>query len=245
MLSPADIDEIRSQCFADDIELPAGAETWSENEVRRFFEGGGESAPATALYAVSDLHWDYEKNRAWVDMMPFGVHHSDAIILAGDISHDPALIEGCLRRFKAVFGEVRARSRWGLHMCARSCACGWASTYATQVLFVPGNHELWIKRGDANCEGKPPFVDSVEKLDWILHMCESRYRNRPSPTRRPLLCTQWRQPPTRCDTLGVRTQPTKIGGAVWVVPLLSWYESNLDGKATDASMEARAAGDIA
>jgi 3',5'-cyclic AMP phosphodiesterase CpdA len=68
------------------------------------------------------------------------------------------------------------------------------------VIFVPGNHDLWI-RPDVGAE----FRTSIEKLEWCL---------------------------AACNRLGVRTDPTRIegtGGAVWVVPLFSWYHHLFDG----------------
>ena len=41
-----------------------------------------------------------------------------------------------------------------------------------------------------------------------------------------------------CDTLDVRTTPTKLADTVWVVPLLGWYSSNLDGQEDPESLRA-------
>ncbi|KAL1527515.1 hypothetical protein AB1Y20_008905 [Prymnesium parvum] len=137
----------------------------------------------TRLYAVSDLHWDHPENRAWLEKLQPLAHADDAIILAGDISHRPSVIEECLRGFKARFAHV---------------------------FFCPGNHELWVKRDDAHVAAAGRFETSLDKLRWLLDLCAS---------------------------LGVHTQPLKLAGGVWVVPLLSWYQSNLDGLATAQSLK--------
>ena len=112
------VQDVQADCLADDIEIEAAMVDWSDGELREFFETGGVTRPAGAvsenssssatvrLYAISDLHWDYQKNRTWLDALPSGAHRSDAIILAGDITHVCADLESCLRRFKAIFGEV-------------------------------------------------------------------------------------------------------------------------------------------
>ena len=111
------VQDVQADCLADDIEIEAAMVDWSDGELREFFETGGATRPVAAnensgssatvrLYAISDLHWDYQKNRTWLDALPAGAHRSDAIILAGDITHVCADLESCLRRFKAIFGEV-------------------------------------------------------------------------------------------------------------------------------------------
>lgn len=88
------------------------------------------------VHAVSDIHVDYPQNLEWV----LGLSHEDfvedVLILAGDVSDDLALL-----------GRV-------LDACARRFA---------RVLFVPGNHELWVHRGEPRC--------SLEKFDLIQRLC--------------------------------------------------------------------------
>lgn len=71
------------------------------------------------LFAVSDLHIDYDENKNWVSGLSRSEFVEDALILGGDISDSEALVEGCFEqlanRFKCVF-------------------------------YVPGNHELWVSR---------------------------------------------------------------------------------------------------
>jgi len=71
------------------------------------------------VFALSDIHIDYDANARWVGNLSTAEYQSDVLILAGDVTDTGSLLEWCLntlaRRFK-------------------------------QVLFVPGNHDLWVIR---------------------------------------------------------------------------------------------------
>lgn len=73
------------------------------------------------LFAVSDLHVDYEPNVAWIDSLSRSDYQQDVLIVAGDLSHRPNLLlpalNALLERFSA-------------------------------VLFVPGNHDIWVSSND-------------------------------------------------------------------------------------------------
>ncbi len=79
------------------------------------------------IFTVSDLHIDYEENRHWLHQLSFYDHQDDILILAGDISDKTMLL-------MEAFEVVQRR-------------------FAT-VLYVPGNHDLWVKRngGDSSLE---------------------------------------------------------------------------------------------
>ncbi|KAH9602192.1 hypothetical protein KSS87_000808 [Heliosperma pusillum] len=61
------------------------------------------------------------------------------------------------------------------------------------VFYVPGNHDLWCREGE-------DFLDSLEKLNSLLHAC---------------------------DELGVNSKP-KIIGDLGIIPLFSWYHESFD-----------------
>lgn len=86
------------------------------------------------VFAISDLHVDYTQNRHWLDRI--SACPKDVLILAGDISDQ-------LDRLKD----------------ALSCL----TEKFARVFFVPGNHELWIRRGKC--------ADSLEKFTRILDLC--------------------------------------------------------------------------
>lgn len=71
------------------------------------------------VFAVSDLHLDYEENKHWLAHLSSADFQADILIVAGDISDDIALIQWC-------FATLQAKFR--------------------RVFFVPGNHDLWVSR---------------------------------------------------------------------------------------------------
>ena len=113
------------------------------------------------VFALSDIHMDHSGNVLWLEKLSSVDYTDDVLILAGDISEDLETLRRVLSFLKDKFAHV---------------------------LFVPGNHELWVRRGEC--------IDSIAKFWHVLDLCAS---------------------------LGVQTQPTKISGAVWIIPLFSWY----------------------
>jgi len=71
------------------------------------------------VYAISDLHIDFDGNAQWFFSTLDADYAEDVLILAGDVSDELSRLELCftylVRRFK-------------------------------KVLFVPGNHEMWVVR---------------------------------------------------------------------------------------------------
>lgn len=85
------------------------------------------------VFALSDLHVDYDVNAKWVATLSSADYRDDVLILAGDLT------------------DTRSRLEWCLGTLARRFA---------RVLFVPGNHDLWVIREDG---GK----DSLQKFDDV------------------------------------------------------------------------------
>lgn len=90
------------------------------------------------VFAVSDIHVDYDLNLKWVQGLSRSDHRDDVLILAGDVSHRPALLGAAL--------EALAR-------CFR------------RVLFVPGNHDLWVL-------GEPAGTTSLQKFAQVVRSVE-------------------------------------------------------------------------
>jgi 3',5'-cyclic AMP phosphodiesterase CpdA len=89
------------------------------------------------LLAVSDLHVSYAENRAIVE----GLHPGspeDWLILAGDVGEYPADVE------------------WALGLLAGRFA---------QVIWTPGNHELWTMRDD------PVSLRGVARYQYLVDIC--------------------------------------------------------------------------
>jgi predicted phosphodiesterase len=90
------------------------------------------------VFAVSDIHIDYLENRNWLFGLSADDYREDILILAGDISDKLDLLEQCFRSL---------------------------STKFLKVLFVPGNHELWVSRDGIS--------SSINKYKHICEMAES------------------------------------------------------------------------
>jgi len=71
------------------------------------------------LFALSDIHVDYPVNAQWIADLSRYDFTEDAIILAGDVSHEKSRVETTLD-----------------NLCTRFA----------HVLFIPGNHDIWITK---------------------------------------------------------------------------------------------------
>ena len=91
------------------------------------------------IFALSDIHVDYEANARWVRNLSKHDYQNDVLILAGDITHKLSLLESTLSSFAACF---------------------------SQVLFVPGNHDLWVV-------GEPNERTSLNKFQDVQSVAES------------------------------------------------------------------------
>lgn len=71
------------------------------------------------IFALSDLHIDYDLNKQWIAQLSTDDYRDDVLILAGDVSDSLLLLEWCLKTLASRFKKV---------------------------LYVPGNHDLWVIR---------------------------------------------------------------------------------------------------
>jgi predicted phosphodiesterase len=85
------------------------------------------------IFALSDIHTDHEHNRRWVAGLSHADYSEDVLILAGDVS------------------DTLSRLAWTLTEFAQRFA---------QVLYVPGNHDLWVLRDRT-------LADSLEKYQRV------------------------------------------------------------------------------
>ncbi|HZF37997.1 MAG TPA: metallophosphoesterase [Blastocatellia bacterium] len=88
------------------------------------------------IFAVSDLHTDFAENRRRLQQLSSIRYLQDVLVVAGDIADDLKIIAWTLRLLRSKFGKV---------------------------VYVPGNHELWVRN--------TPH-DSVEKFHQILSLCD-------------------------------------------------------------------------
>lgn len=87
------------------------------------------------VFALSDLHADYPENLLWILELSNVDYQQDVLVLAGDVTDN-------LKILAQVFKALRAKFR--------------------EVMFVPGNHELWIQNDSVDC--------SLEKFALIGHL---------------------------------------------------------------------------
>ncbi|GAB1266155.1 metallophosphoesterase [Aurantivibrio infirmus] len=87
------------------------------------------------LFAISDLHLDHRANREAIDALEG--HQDDWLILAGDIASTAKQLESCLQNLSNKFARM---------------------------IWVPGNHELWVTQSDQE-------NSSVEKYQALVDLC--------------------------------------------------------------------------
>jgi predicted phosphodiesterase len=88
------------------------------------------------VYALSDIHVDYDVNARWVEALSRADHQDDVLILAGDVSDSILRLGHCVESFARRFRKV---------------------------FFVPGNHDVWVlrDRGVADSLRKFEIVQST------------------------------------------------------------------------------------
>jgi predicted phosphodiesterase len=91
------------------------------------------------VFALSDIHVDYDVNASWIANLSVAEYQDDVLILAGDVTSERRLFD------------------WSLSTLAKRFR---------KVLFVPGNHDLWVVREDS---GK----HSLQKFDDVCAVVES------------------------------------------------------------------------
>lgn len=91
------------------------------------------------VFALSDVHVDYEENKQWIANLSSVDFRDDLLILAGDVCDSIRLLEWCLSALADRFAKV---------------------------LYVPGNHELWVYRDE-----RPGT--SLDKFQQVLEVIEN------------------------------------------------------------------------
>lgn len=125
------------------------------------------------IFALSDLHVDFEENWQWIQSISQLDYQCDVLVVAGDITHQ-------FERILEIFDTLRKPF--------------------LRVFFVPGNHDLWV-RGEARnslekmdalrsaCEKcgldmKPDDVHGVRVvplLSWYCRQFDPRCQGRTVP----------------------------------------------------------------
>jgi predicted phosphodiesterase len=87
------------------------------------------------IFSTSDLHVDYRPNLDWVMNLPRQEYNNDVLIVAGDISDKLDRVEQCFSHLSKCF---------------------------KQVLYVPGNHDLWVSKKDHST--------SLDKFNTLMQL---------------------------------------------------------------------------
>jgi predicted phosphodiesterase len=82
------------------------------------------------VFALSDIHVDYDANARWVAKLSRSDYLDDVLILAGDVSDSLDRFSRCIEAFVQRFRKV---------------------------FFVPGNHDLWVIRDEAGMDSIEKF----------------------------------------------------------------------------------------
>ena len=90
------------------------------------------------VFTISDIHIDYEKNKEWLLNLSEYDFQNDILILAGDVTHSTSLLEIAFRHLSGIFRKI---------------------------LFVPGNHDLWVRQNKT-------LEMSTDKDNFITNLCK-------------------------------------------------------------------------
>lgn len=96
----------------------------------------------TRVFALSDIHVDYDINKQWLANLSTADYQDDLLILAGDISDSLQLLEWCLKTLAKRFRKV---------------------------LFVPGNHDVWVIRDGHDKQS----LDKFELVCRVVEDCDA------------------------------------------------------------------------
>ncbi|KAA3610006.1 MAG: hypothetical protein D8M58_07805 [Calditrichaeota bacterium] len=92
----------------------------------------------TRVFAISDLHVDYDQNMNWVKGLSNSDYKDDVLIVAGDVSDNVLKFAEALEYLVRKFAHVS---------------------------FVPGNHDLWIRKKESK--------NSLEKFYLLISICST------------------------------------------------------------------------
>ncbi len=139
------------------------------------------------IFAISDLHVDYPENLDWVESLSAADYTGDALLVAGDISHEESLVCRTLEALRSRFSDV---------------------------FFVSGNHDLWLRDGMYE-NSLVKFNALLTRCKELGIHTESKYLNSGGPRVVPLH-SWYLEPHEGAGSLYVAKQgeDTKLG--MWV-----------------------------
>ncbi|WIA13924.1 hypothetical protein OEZ85_002494 [Tetradesmus obliquus] len=131
------------------------------------------SSGSSRVFCVSDLHVDKAggANMSWLQRISSSAFRNDVLIVAGDVADTAAAVAAALKLLSPRFARV---------------------------VWLPGNHEAWLRPGSSDCAH---YSDSFSKLLALRQMA---------------------------DECGVDVGPVEVTPGLIVLPLLSWYTATFD-----------------
>jgi len=143
----------------------------------RFTMDRQRSREGIRIWALSDVFFDQIGVPEWCKSLSSSFFRDDVLMLAGNLADSLDKLRFALTVLKSKF---------------------------RRVFFVPGNHDMWVRRatlqtiikGEKVKNEEKEMVDSVSKLLEVLKVC---------------------------DDLGVETAPAEVAGGVFITPMFSWY----------------------
>jgi len=132
---------------------------------------------STRIWALSDVFFDQHGVPEWCKSLSSSFFRDDVLVLAGNLADSLPQLRFALTVLKSKF---------------------------RRIFYVPGNHDLWVRRvtlqtilkGENVKDEQRSLIDSVSKLLEVLQVC---------------------------DEMGIETAPAEVAAGVFVVPMYSWY----------------------
>jgi tetratricopeptide (TPR) repeat protein len=151
----------------------------------RFTQDRGRSRENLRIWALSDVFFDQHGVPEWCKSLSSSFFRDDVLMLAGNLADSLPQLKFALTVLKSKF---------------------------RRVFYVPGNHDLWVRRvtlsslikGEQVKDEHRSMGDSMSKLLEVLQVC---------------------------DELGVETTAAEVAAGVYVVPMFSWYSRDFISKA--------------
>jgi len=142
------------------------------------------SRAKTRIWALSDVFFDQHGVPEWCKSLSSSFFRDDVLMLAGNLADSLPQLRFALTVLKSKF---------------------------RRIFYVPGNHDLWVRRvtlqtiikGEKVKDEQRDMVDSMSKFLEVLQVC---------------------------DDLGVETAPAEVAAGVFVVPMFSWYSRDFVGR---------------
>eukprot|EP00033_Pygsuia_biforma_P000183 GCRY01000232.1.p1 GENE.GCRY01000232.1~~GCRY01000232.1.p1 ORF type:complete len:343 (+),score=63.53 GCRY01000232.1:185-1213(+) len=156
------------------------------------------SIVADAIYCISDVHFEYKKNKEWISSLSDSVFKDSVLMIAGDVASKLGLLKEALLAFRKKFKAV---------------------------VFVPGNHDLWLcKESDgvsAHC------LDKLDKIKEVISTLDNVFMEPVKIFRYSRFgwnAGKENQEGNSSHHTNFEKAPFGHENEVWIVPLFGWHD---------------------